>query len=199
MPPSWTVFIASITRHKVLPSRSQPRNVPVDRHYLGYWIPAKATWKIPGGFGETGWLLADRDHGHETAPAFRAHLMWQTVYVSHQSPYTPRRQMKRLDCVCSMSVPGSYDCGMHTPHLWHYSHLKDSFTSSPPTWPPLMLALVLAFWGLHTKRAAHRQDTALTHQGPTYLPPLLPHQRTPHGSHQAWLDQRDLRVLVFWL
>lgn len=60
-------------------------------------------------------------------------------------------------------------------------------------------SLVLASWGGHTKRYVLPQDTVLTHQGPTRLPPLLPDQRTFHGRHQAWLDRGDLRALVFWL
>lgn len=43
--------------------------------------------------GETSWLLAGRDHGHKTAPAFRAHLMWQTVCVPYLSLHTPTRQV----------------------------------------------------------------------------------------------------------
>lgn len=143
---------------------------------------------------ETGWVLEGRDRPWP----FRVHLVWQTVYVPHLSPNTRTRQVQSLSLYvkAQRQVKGLTLCVM-TPmtvactHVHMSSHPMDSFISSPPTWPSLLLALVLASWGLHTKRTALSQDTALTHQGPTSLPPLLTLQRTSHGRHQAWLDQRD--------
>lgn len=64
-PPSWAVYTASIIWQIFI--QLQPGNVPVDRHPIGQQIPARATWKVPEAFWESGWLLVGRDYGHGTA------------------------------------------------------------------------------------------------------------------------------------